>query len=77
MKMILKIDVFASAVADKVTAAPLKKELEARVTKILKESHLGDFDEWSNVVSYKTIDFGTLKATVKFLTEAEAYDSLK
>jgi len=75
MKMILKVELFASAEAEEVSAGDLKRRLAEIATDRLKDSleNLG----MKETFSYNTLEGRKLKAAVKWLTESEAYNSLK
>lgn len=75
MKMILKVEVFAQVETQEVSASDLKRELYSRITRKLKGEILSP--DTSGIIEYKTIDGRKLKATVKWLFEDEAYNSLK
>lgn len=77
--MILEVKLFVSAESEEILAADLKKDLADRATNVLKDQNVGNhFFSWYNdKLSYKTLDGRTLTATVKWLSEHDAYNSLK
>lgn len=79
MKMILEVKLFVSAVSEEIVAGDLKRDLTRRATELLKEKNVGNnFFSWNNdALEYKTLDGRKLTATVKWLSEDEAYNSLK
>jgi len=79
MKMILVVKLFVSAVSEEIVAGDLKRDLTRRATKLLQDKNVGNnFFSWNNdALEYKTLDGRQLTATVKWLSEDEAYNSLK
>jgi hypothetical protein len=79
MKMILEVKLFVSAESEEIVAGDLKKFLANRATQVLKDKNVGNHIlSWNNdALTYRTLDGRKLEATVKWLTENEAYDSLK